>query len=550
MYESHFVALLGRLMANESPDTRVRLIAQGPDLWRVQVLFEDGLEEMIPQKLREIKVDLAKSFGVPDNLLEYMQMLSKRRTKNGLLVEIQIRKQPIPFGAPVIRYLPVKGPSGLEYSDMRIEADIFPIDSFGHPTSRRMIEGLLKADCVDLSLVDWRLLDEKLREIRETGELQRSITIGSGRIPDAGLNSVITFPVQRGHDEFAATAWMGLRFVKLGEALVEASSAVSGSKHGKNVFGREIETPKPIQTRLEAGTGCKLSAMGNRITSTQEGLLMLERQYQDRKAKDSMSACPAKIIASIIEPEIREGDQVWNLKLLVPTVIRGTVRSGSYIQANSHLLIEGDIESKSQIDCTGRLRIVGTVADANLSAKEHLCIVGSVSNSFISGDLTVQIDGDALQCTIYAREIVASNLTGGIAEALSQSMIQKSPDNTTDAIQINQRKFLETLQKEGAIAIQDLQEQMSIVNDIFGPEIVQKVSEENIQLMLLRWLRQQKSRNLSGFSFREVQDFRTILSVVPIIRNQLAALGAELRDISVRLDLPAGFDPDNAAGAL
>ena len=52
-------------MAAESPDTRIRLIGQGPDLWRVQVLFEDGLEELIPEKLREIKIDLAKGFGVP-----------------------------------------------------------------------------------------------------------------------------------------------------------------------------------------------------------------------------------------------------------------------------------------------------------------------------------------------------------------------------------------------------------------------------------------------------------------------------------------------------
>ena len=146
-------------MPTDSSDTQIRLIAQGPDLWRVRVLFEDGLEELIPQKLREIKVDLAKGFGVPNNLLEYVQMISKRRTKKGLLVEIQIRKQPIPFGAPVIRYLPMKGPSGIEYSDMQIEADLFPVDNYGHAISRKSIEGILRGDGVDLTLVDWGLLD-------------------------------------------------------------------------------------------------------------------------------------------------------------------------------------------------------------------------------------------------------------------------------------------------------------------------------------------------------------------------------------------------------
>jgi hypothetical protein len=329
---------------------------------------------------------------------------------------------------------------------------------------------------------------------------------------------------------------MGLRLVEPGETLIEVSMAVSGLKYGKNVFGREIGPRKPIQSRLEAGLGCSLSAMGNRLTAHREGMLVIHRQFHDRRIKDSAISQPLKVISSIVDFELLEGDVSEKLSLRNPTLIRGDLKSGSLVHSNSHLLVEGNLEPDSQIDCLGSLRIIGDVKDANLSAKEHLCICGKASNSMISCDLTIQIDGDADRCTVYAREIFASHLEGGTAEALTQSMSQSGGEGRHGSIQINYQKFLEVQQAEGVIAIKELREQMSIVNDLFGHDIVRKVSEDNVQLMLLRWLREQKARNITSYSFKEVQTYREILSVIPFIRSQLSAVGEELRSVTSRLN--------------
>jgi len=366
--------------------------------------------------------------------------------------------------------------------------------------------------------------------------LKKGITIGYGQMPDSGNHSIVACPVPQHQHLLQPNSWLGLRSVESGETLVEVSMAVSGSKPGKNVFGREIEPRKPIQTRLEARIGCALSAMGNRLIASREGILVIERQFQDRRAKDSSFCQPAKVIASIVVPELHEGEVNGQLTVHKPAIIRGTLKSGSLVHADSHLIIEGNIESKSQIDCLGSLRIVGDTSDANISAKEHLCITGAVSNSFISGDLTIQIDGTADNCTIYAREIIASDLKGGTAKAHSQSVNSTGQDSSQGSIEINYQKLLETQQREGTLAIQELREQMSIVHDLFGTEIVRQVSEENIQLMLLRWLREQKSRRMTSYSFREVQNYREILSIIPFIRKQLSAVGEELRDVTFLLD--------------
>lgn len=522
-------------MSEDAKDTHVRLVAQGPDLWRVRVLFKSGLEEFIPEKLRDIKSNLAEGFGVPDSLLEYVQLLSKRRTEQGLLVEMQIRKQPIPSGKLITRYLPMKADDGTEFSNMIIEADFFPVDAFGKPVTRRMIETQLTADGIDLTMVDWQAVNNVLRDVQETMQAKSSIVIGQGQLPESGLNSTLTCPVPPEQYQLQQNAWMGLRSVNAGETLIEVSMAVGGLKPGKNIHGREIEPRKPIQTRLEAGSGCSLSARGNRLIAKREGILVIERQYRERRSKDSASIQPTKVIASILEPEVHEGEVEKQLVVHKPSIIRGTLKSGSLVHADSHLIIEGDVEPNSQIDCLGSLRIVGNVSDANISAKEHLSITGNVVDSFISGDLTVQIDGLADNCTIYAREIIASELKGGTAEALSRTLL-KPQEDTKGVIQFNYRKFLETQQKEGVLAIKDLREQMSIVHDLFGNAIVRQVSEENVQLMLLRWLRDQKSHSITGYSFREVQNYREILSVIPFIRSQLSAVGEELRDVTSRLD--------------
>jgi hypothetical protein len=62
---------------------------------------------------------------------------------------------------------------------------------------------------------------------------------------------------------------------------------------------------------------------------------------------------------------------------------------------------------------------------------------------------------------------------------------------------------------------------------------------ENIHLMLLRWLRVQKSAGHDSYNFRDVQEFRAILQIIPEMRRQLTAVGTELRDITSRLtDVP------------
>jgi hypothetical protein len=314
---------------------------------------------------------------------------------------------------------------------------------------------------------------------------------------------------------------------------VEVSSA--GGKPGVNVFGREVEPKKPIQTRLEAGNGCSVSARGTRINADRDGLLILRRYYPDRRARDSSTAQPAKLVGEVMQADDVDGDEVLKSTFSSETIINGSLKTGSDIRSSAALLIKGDVESGCTIDCLGSIRITGNVGDANISTKGHLAVGGWARDSFISSELSVHIEDRADQCTIYAREIIAQNVEGGLAEAMTHQVPHPSSSSAEIAVHVQRRKFLETQHTEGTEALAELREQMSIVNDLFGSAIVQQVTEDNVQLMLLRWLRQQKSMGISGYSYQNVQDFRKILSIIPSIRKEVSEIGSELREISTEL---------------
>ena len=109
---------------------------------------------------------------------------------------------------------------------------------------------------------------------------------------------------------------------------------------------------------------------------------------------------------------------------------------------------------------------------------------------------------------------------------------------------MNLRRFLEQQQSAGCEALQELSGSLKQILDIFGPDIAFNVTTGTAQRMLLKWLREQKAADAVAFTHAEVQEFRTILEMIPMIRAQLHAIGMELRDVTARLEKPRPARPE------
>ncbi|HEY3296159.1 MAG TPA: flagellar assembly protein A [bacterium] len=526
-------------MSEPTPERRVRLVSQGYNSWRVQVLFPDTELSAgeISDRLREVKQELASQFGIPDAMLEYKQLLSKQVTRHGLLVQMQITKQDVPSGAPVFRALPLQLEDGTLFSDMRIEATFFPYDEFERTLTRQAVEVHLKSGGFDTGCINWDTVTQILLEMEERLCPVKGVEIGRGTPPGVGQSSRLTYGVPAYQEQFLTSAWVGTRPVVRGEFLAEASTSTAGHKWGRNVFGRELEPCPGISTRLVAGTGVKLVARETQLMALQDGLLVLERAGHDRRSRDTCDLIPLKLTASVLPLSTIQTTEVLNLDLTEPTAIFGSVEPGSRIRSKAPLYIEGNVGEGAVIKCSKSLRISGSATKANITSGYHLCINGDARACTLHAEYTLQVEGWVADSALSGMDVIVNEIIGGSVDALRQTSIQHTNDTGGMAatIRINLNKYLSNRQATGQEVLVELRDYMQQIVDLFGPEIAAGVKEGTAQRQMLKWLQQQKAAGAPNYTHAEMQELRTVMEMIPQIQEQVKAIGAELRDITTQL---------------
>lgn len=518
---------------------RIRLISQGFNSWKVQVLFTDKSigADAITHQLQEVKRALARQFGVPDRVLEYANLISKQMTRSGMLVQMLIVKPELPAGKPVFRALPVKGESGILFSDMQIEVDLYPYDEFDQFLTLRTVETRLAERSFDKLCVDWDGVAAAIAEMETTLTPKKKLVIGRGQLPGVGNSSRLTYGIPVDQEHILKSAWMGTRPVVKGEFLVEVSPAAGSFRWGKNVFARELEPVAGLQTKLEAGEGTRLILRATRLLAQRDGLLIFSRVGRDRRDRDAYSLAPARLSGGVLPAEILEASQVAELELDKAAIIRGTLPGKAAIRTTAPLYIEGSVSAGCCIEARHNLRIVGNVQEAVIASSHHLSITGDVNKSDVAARLTLQIDGAATNCQLRAGELICALQQNCSVHAMQETQITPRGDSggAASVIRLNLRKFLENQQLSGQEALDELRVSLARIVDIFGPEISLNVTEGTAQRMLLKWLRKQKTAGIGNYTHAEVREFRTVLEMIPLIRDQLAAIGMELRDVTAQL---------------
>lgn len=506
------------------PETRVRLVAQGKNLWKVRMLFPRARAHEIPEQLRQIKADLARSFGVAEHRLQYYEMISKRRMRHGILVEIQIRRQEAPAGAMRIRFLPKTAQDGTVFSDMRVVVDLFPVDEYDCPLTIETVDAKLRSEGVDVNLVRWRLVRELVDDCVERQSPMFEQVIAEGELPDIGMSSRTFYHWFPQSDPAHTTAWLGLRKVEQGEGFLEHQPATTGLHSGRNIFGKELSPRRGTNTRLVRGPGVSSEQTERKMVATKAGVLFFRRSYADKRQKDSPCAVPHVLTAEVMRIRELKAVEAPMQKWDEPVWILGTLPKGSVLTVAADCVLQGDISSGCQIQVSGDLRVTGHVADATIGTGGHFCVHGDLRGAICEVGLTAQFIGRAVDCTVYAREILADKIEGGIAEAYHQF------SNKHEVVAFNREKFLAEHRRAGEEALTTLQRQMTRLYEIFGPEIVQQVTDDTIQMNLLRWLKRQKALGIGTYSHAHVQEFRTLLEVLPGLRRELASIAAGLRE--------------------
>ncbi|MDD5087682.1 MAG: FapA family protein [bacterium] len=532
-------------MSERPPDQKVRLIGQGYNCWRMQVLFTrpDISAAEVSERLQEAKRDLASRFGIPDSLLAYTRLLGRQLTQNGLLVQLQITKREVPSNAPRFRCEPLQAADGTVFTDMRLIADLHPYDEWDRPMTKELVKARMEAAGYGSGWVDWDVVYQAVEQMRETHQPVENLEIARGVLPGVGPSSHLTYGVRHDQERFLDSAWIGVRPVLRGEFIVEASESASGHQWGRTACGRELPPRPGLQTRLEAGDGVTTALRGRQLIAGRDGLLVLRRYGRDRRQKDACDLVPVKLTAQVLEAQIIAAADAANLEFQDAVILEGSLPENARIRTQHPLYIEGDVTRGSFVQCGESLRVNGSLLEATVMGAHHVCIHGDVRKSDVSAHLTLHADGRITDSVVRAADVIAGAVQGGDVEGLRRPPLHRDDGGLATAIRINLRKFLETRQDAGRDALDDLQRTLSHIESIFGPAIVQRAGEGKEQRLLLRWLREQKQAGTGNYTHAEVQELRTALELLPMIREQLAAIGLELRDVTSRLREMAPENP-------
>ncbi|MBI5059483.1 DUF342 domain-containing protein [candidate division KSB1 bacterium] len=519
-------------------DPLFRIISQGYNTWRVQTTFARHVDgATVSHRLAEIKTALARQFNIPEALVEYDCMLKRVPTPDGMLVDIQFDRKPIPAGAPRFRMLPLRAGDGSLFSDMLLEADIYPFDEYDQFITLQVIQSRVAAEGVDLSIVDWRAINQAISAMSHSYEPVFGMVIGQGQLPDIGIHSRIRYGGLEGDLQGSESRWTGCLPVSEGDVLFDVIPASSGRTPGRNLYGRELEPRGGIDTVIDAGEGTNVSKTGARVVAARDGLVVYERFGRDKRQLDSRDVIPARLVVRVEPTIVFDTDKRFELDLFDSAVISANVLAGSVIRSRSSLFIEGQVAEYSTIECHGVLRINGRVQKSRINSEAHICLLGGADNSIIQSGLTAHLEGLIADCRVYAHDVHANDIRGGEIEVLSRTAIQRVHDSEHGIanVRVNVLKSLAMQQQSSKVAVEELRDALAQIIQIFGTEIALQVEDATVQRMLLQWLRKQKSLIGISYSPAEVQDFRTLLSAIPTIRQQLEEVGTELRQITDKL---------------
>ncbi|MBM3324264.1 MAG: DUF342 domain-containing protein, partial [Calditrichaeota bacterium] len=441
-------------MAQSLKKERIRITVHGYERWKVELRLDPGesAEAAVCAYLRQVKAQLAQQYGVLESHLRYTRLLGRKRTPESLVVELEIIKQEIRKGMPVLRLEPVTGPDGTLFADMVLKVTLFPYDDFDKPLTRPLLEYYLSQKGIQSELLNWTVLNKALETLQTSDSEIVDLTAGHGVLPDFGTNAVLEYALPVSEKNQAFSAQIGTRRVKAGHLLLHRIPASTGLKVGMNLLGRELAPRRGWDVELVAGTGTKLSPDGCSLFATTEGLARFERSEQIIRRFEKVERVPARIVATVEPLHTIEGNSVLQLHWDGHLEINGDVHSGSRIRATGAILVYGDIQEHCELFSSDSICVDGRISGSLVESDGYLIAQAASSKAEVKAAKKVLIPGIVEDSRIQAQDVQLGEVRSSQVRALHEFHADKVEDSvrSNSDIIVNLRDFLALKQVESA----------------------------------------------------------------------------------------------------
>ncbi len=531
--------------ATEAPPSSgaVKVRQENDSLWDIsfQLPSVDAADKEILARFRQAKRDVSIKYKVPIELLELREILEKTPTPDGLSVRISMGKIEDAQGKPVVRLKPMKTRRGGVFQDMIAEIDFFYRDEFDQVINLDRIKIELKKAGVDLEMCDFAALDKKLKVVLKKRNYVKGFIAAKGELPDEGKDAQLeyTFFTNR-----SANIDLGdyneSRQVKFGDILCQKILPVDGVNEGVNVSGETIPPIKGLDLELVAGEGVKRSVDQLKLTAAMDGMATMTRTHR-RVYTVAGSRIVPEIIKVSVKPLIQvNAEDLGDDVILDDSIqIKGTIKEGTTITSRGEILLDGDVGKGVTIRAGEDVSIRGEIKGSEITSDNSIAGNSDASDVSISAGNDVEVNGVVVNSEISGQRVALREAKGSNIVASKKVSLKHVGEHTTGSrttIKIGRKDFYKKKIEANQRAIAGATASYEKICNIFGPKMIAKLRESNIQQILLQHINMQKHEGNSRLDKDRIKSLKILLNSIPALKDIIAEKTAELNILQSKAD--------------
>ncbi len=531
--------------ATEAPPSSgaVKVRQENDSLWDIsfQLPSVDAADKEILARFRQAKRDVSIKYKVPIELLELREILEKTPTPDGLSVRISMGKIEDAQGKPVVRLKPMKTRRGGVFQDMIAEIDFFYRDEFDQVINLDRIKIELKKAGVDLEMCDFAALDKKLKVVLKKRNYVKGFIAAKGKLPDEGKDAQLeyTFFTNR-----SANINLGdyneSRQVKFGDILCQKILPVDGVNEGVNVSGETIPPIKGLDLELVAGEGVKRSVDQLKLTAAIDGMATMTRTHR-RVYTVAGSRIVPEIIKVSVKPLIQvNAEDLGDDVILDDSIqIKGTIKEGITITSRGEILLDGDVGKGVTIRAGEDVSIRGEIKGSEITSDNSIAGNSDASDVSISAGNDVEVNGVVVNSEISGQRVALREAKGSnivASKKVSLKHVGKHTTGSRTTIKIGRKDFYKKKIEANQRAIAGATASYEKICNIFGPKMIAKLREANIQQILLQHINMQKHEGNSRLDKDRIKSLKILLNSIPALKDIIAEKTAELNILQSKAD--------------
>jgi len=465
------------------------------ELFQVQVNLNSSQSEIeiLSRLLKSIKDEIHRQYGIPATQLKYRRIVDKQVSPEGILTILELTAVKTASGKPALKLCSIALPNGNNLDNMLLQVDLYPIDHDNQPLTPEKLKNIILETGILADFIDEKALENAVKLLHEQNEPLEDIVLAQGVPPEIGEDAKLDFSFNMEPDKSSVKQYMGSRKAIAGDVLCVKHPRIIGKVAGKDLFGKEIKPFSGRDFNLLAGNGTKMSEDGSKIYATVNGVAIVKKDDKKVSALSYTQTFPREVQLRIDPLTVIESSRTVEIVTKNSLEIQGTVQRNSNIVSEGEIFVLGNVEPDSKIHSGGDILIEGNIDKGSLIASKNIFAGGEVTESTLSAKGTVKVEGTLRNSRVVGENVEIDRLVNSTIVASKRVVIRHVEQDEAEVlsvIKVGLKEYQRMKVTENDEFLDYLKNDLNKMKKFFGNEIVKDVTYANLELMLLKTVKQ------------------------------------------------------------